>query len=132
MRNTCGTYREQHKSHFYYSFERSMRTILIKTQCGTLAGQTANNTNRNFTTVSGDPCARSYVKHNAAHSRHTRNRNFTTVSGDRCARSYVKHNAEHSQNTRNRNFTTVSGDRCARSYVNYRVPQALVGPGPAP
>ena len=41
MQNTRGTNRVQQKSHFYYSFGRSMRTILCKTQCGTLAGQTA-------------------------------------------------------------------------------------------
>ena len=126
MRNTRGINRGQQKSQFDYRLGRSMRTILRKTQCRTLAGQTADNRNRNFTTVSSDPCARSYVKHNAEHSRDkprtteiaislqfraidahnpteglsqdTRNRNFTTVSGDRCARSYVKHNAEHSRN----------------------------------
>ena len=56
----CRTLAEQQKSQFYYSFARSMRTILRKTQCRTLAGQTAPTRNRNFTTVSGDRCARSY------------------------------------------------------------------------
>ena len=50
----CGTLAEHQKSQFYYSFGRSMRTILRKTQFRPLAEQTAHNRNRNFTTVSGD------------------------------------------------------------------------------
>ena len=103
----CRTIAEQQISQFYHSFGRSMRTILRKTQCGTLAEQTADNRTRNFTTVSDDPCARSYAKHNAEHSRssrNNRNRNFTTVSGDRCARWVA---AGQTAANRNRNFTTV-------------------------
>ena len=105
MRNTRGTNRGKQKSQFYYSFERSMRTILRKTQCGTLAAhqksQFYDSFGRSMSTILRKGCLRTpeiaiLLQFRAidAHDpteglpRDNRNRNFTTVSGDRCARSY--------------------------------------------